>query len=54
MGLGHANFKESLMSALVYHSFNQITDCEREAVKEANDWKLIYNDSSPEISKIKR
>src|SRR5215207_5597418 len=41
LGIGHANFKESLMSALVYNSFNKITDCEREAVKEANDWKLI-------------
>ena len=53
LGIGHANFKESLMSALVYNSFNKITDCEREAVKEANDWKLIDNDSSPERSKIK-
>jgi hypothetical protein len=53
LGIGHANFKESLMSSLVYNSFNKITDCEREAVKEANDWKLIDNDSSPERSKIK-
>lgn len=55
LGLGHANFNESLMSSLVYNSFNKISDCEREAVNEANKWKLIDNDSSsPQISKIKK
>ena len=54
LGLGHANFNESLMSSLVYHSFNKISDCEREAVMEANKWKLIDNDSSPQINKIKK
>jgi len=54
LGLGHANFNESLMSSLVYNSFNKISDCERESVKEANKWKLIDNDSSPKISKIKK
>jgi hypothetical protein len=54
LGLGHANFNESLMSSLVYNSFNKISDCEREAVKEANQWKLIDNNSSPKISKIKK
>jgi len=53
LGLGHANFKESLMSSLVYDSFNVITDCEREAVAEANKWKLIDNSLSPELSGIK-
>jgi hypothetical protein len=54
LGLGHANFNESLMSSLVYNSFNKISDCEREAVKEANQWKLIDDNSSPKISKIKK
>ncbi len=55
LGLGHANFNESLMSSLVYNSFNKISDCEREAVNEANKWKLIDNNSSsPQISKIKK
>ncbi|MDW3625097.1 MAG: matrixin family metalloprotease [Nitrososphaeraceae archaeon] len=54
LGLGHANFNESLMSSLVYNSFNKISDCERESVKEANKWKLIDNDSSPKITKIKK
>jgi hypothetical protein len=54
LGLGHANFNESLMSSLVYHSFNKLSNCEREAVMEANKWKLIDNDSSPQINKIKK
>ena len=54
LGLGHANFNESLMSSLVYNSSNKISDCEKESVKEANKWKLIDNDSSPEINKIKK
>ena len=54
LGLGHANFNESLMSSLVYNSFNKISDCEKEAVNEANKWKLIDHDSSPKINKIKK
>ena len=42
------------ISALVYNSFNEISEYEREAVKEANKWKLIDNESSPKISKIKK
>ena len=53
LGLGHANFKESIMSALVYHSFNNISDCERKAIAEANKWKLIDNNSLPTKSQIK-
>ena len=52
LGLGHANFNESLMSSLVYHSYNEISDCEREAFMEVNKWKLIEN-SPPKINKIK-
>ncbi|HEX5982137.1 MAG TPA: matrixin family metalloprotease [Nitrososphaeraceae archaeon] len=54
LGLGHANFNESLMSSLVYNSFNKISECERESVKEANKWKLIDNNSSPKKIKIKK
>ena len=50
LGLGHANFNESLMSALVYHSYNEISDCERKAIAEANKWKLIDNHSIPKKS----
>jgi matrixin len=54
LGLGHANFKESLMSSLVYDSYNVITDCERDAFAEANKWKIIDNLSAPKISGIKQ
>ena len=52
LGLGHANFNESLMSSLVYHPHNEISDCEREAFIEANKWELIEN-TLPKINKIK-
>jgi hypothetical protein len=52
LGLGHANFNDSLMSSLVYHSHNEISDCEREAFMKVNKWKLIEN-SLPKINKIK-
>jgi predicted Zn-dependent protease len=54
LGLGHANFKESIMSSLVYHFHNEISDCEREAIAEANKWKLIDNASLPKKSQIKQ
>ena len=54
LGLGHANFNESLMSSLVYHSYNEISDCEREAIAEANKWKLIDNQPLPKTSQIKQ
>jgi hypothetical protein len=54
LGLGHANFKESIMSALVYHYHNKISDCERKAIAETNKWKLIDNISLPIKSQIKQ
>ena len=54
LGLGPANFKESIMSAIINYPFNEISDCEREAVAEANKWKLIDNSSLPKISQIKQ
>jgi Matrixin len=54
LGLGHANFNESIMSALVYHSHNEISNCEIEAIAEANKWKLIDNTSLPKLSQVKQ
>ena len=34
LGLGHANFKESITSVLVYHSFNEISDCEKKLLQK--------------------
>ena len=52
LGIGHANFNESLMSSLVYHSYNEISGCEIGAFIEANKWKLVEN-SIPKINEMK-
>jgi hypothetical protein len=54
LGLGHANFNESIMSTLVYHAHNEISNCETEAIAEANKWKLIDNTSLPKLSQVKQ
>ena len=54
LGLGHANFKESLMSSLVYHSYNEISECEIKTIAEANKWKLIDNTLLPKLSQNKQ
>lgn len=55
LGLGHTNFDGSLMATRVDSSSGDISDCEIEAVYEANHWKLkeeedtnfdIYNPTS--------
>lgn len=40
LGLGHANFDNSLMSTHVHSGSGIISSCESEAVYEANHWKL--------------
>lgn len=53
LGLGHANFDESLMSSLVYNINNKIDRCEIDALKAANKWKLIDDSPFPKLSKNK-
>jgi hypothetical protein len=40
LGLGHANFDDSLMTTHVHHGSGIISDCEIQSVYEANHWKL--------------
>jgi hypothetical protein len=40
LGLGHANFDDNLMATRVQHGSGLISDCEIQAVYEANHWKL--------------
>jgi predicted Zn-dependent protease with MMP-like domain len=40
LGLGHANFDDSLMATRPHHRSGTISDCEIQAVYEANHWKL--------------
>ncbi len=47
LGLGHANFKNTLMSPNVDEIIPKISKCELASVKYANHWKFIDNDNSP-------
>ncbi len=47
LGLGHANFKNTLMSPNVDEIITKIPACELASVKYANHWKFIDNDDSP-------
>jgi predicted Zn-dependent protease len=42
LGLGHANFNDSLMSTHVHYGTGTISTCESQAVYEANHWKLNH------------
>jgi len=44
LGLGHANFNDSLMSTHVHYGTGNISTCETQAVYEANHWKLNHID----------
>jgi hypothetical protein len=46
LGLGHANFNDSLMSTHVHYGTGNISTCEIQAIYEANHWKLNHIDDS--------
>jgi hypothetical protein len=46
LGLGHANFNDSLMSTHVHYGAGNISICETQAVYEANHWKLNHIDDN--------
>jgi predicted Zn-dependent protease len=48
LGLGHANFEGDIMNGIVsYDGTTSISDCDIQAVSEANHWKLLYNTTTP-------
>ncbi len=52
LGLGHANFDGNLMAERVSYGTETISDCEINAVIEANYWKLgddVDDDADPEV-----
>lgn len=49
LGLGHANFKNTLMSTKIDNIITKVSQCELEAVKYANHWKLIDNSNTPSL-----
>jgi predicted Zn-dependent protease len=47
LGLGHANFDGNLMAEKVNDGTEDISECEVEAVLQANHWKLIADGTEP-------
>jgi hypothetical protein len=46
LGLGHANFDDSLMSTHVHYGTGIISTCESQAVYEANHWKFNHREDT--------
>jgi predicted Zn-dependent protease len=49
LGLGHSQFSHSIMYPIVDEAVTQISKCEIDAVKDANNWKFIKNDKKPKM-----
>ena len=49
LGLGHSQFPHSIMYPIVDEAVIEISRCEIDAVKEANNWKFIKNDKKPKM-----
>jgi predicted Zn-dependent protease len=48
LGLGHANFEGDIMNENVnYDGTTSISNCDIKAVLQANQWKLLYNSTTP-------
>jgi hypothetical protein len=46
LGLGHANFKSNLMTTKIDFAAETISQCELEAVQQANSWKFLAKDNN--------
>jgi predicted Zn-dependent protease len=49
LGLGHSQFPHSIMYPIVNEAIKDISRCEIDAVKDANNWKFIKNDKKPKM-----
>ena len=47
LGLGHSLIPHSIMYHIVDEAISQISRCEIDAVKDANNWKFIKKDKKP-------
>ena len=57
LGLGHANFKSNLMTTKIDFAAETISQCELEAVQQANSWKFLAkenNDDDPHLSRTSK
>ena len=51
LGLGHANFSGNLMAEKINDGTENISECEINAVLQANHWKLVVDDMQPDMPK---
>jgi predicted Zn-dependent protease len=49
LGLGHSQFPHSIMYPIVNEAIKDISKCEIDAVKDANNWKFIKNNKKPKM-----
>ena len=49
LGLGHSQFPHSIMYPIVNEAIKDISRCEIDAVKDANNWKFIKNNKKPKM-----
>lgn len=49
LGLGHSPFPHSIMYPIVDEAVIEISRCEIDAVKDANNWKFIENNKKPRM-----
>ena len=49
LGLGHSQFRHSIMYPIVDQTVIEISRCEIDAVKDANNWKFIKNNKKPRM-----
>ena len=51
LGLGHSQFPNTLMYPVVHEAITILSECEIDAVKDANNWKFIKNNKKPKMIK---
>ncbi|HJT84665.1 MAG TPA: M57 family metalloprotease [Nitrososphaeraceae archaeon] len=49
LGLGHSQFPNSIMSPIVTETVKHTSSCEIDAVKDANEWKLLKGGKKPKM-----
>lgn len=49
LGLGHSQFRHSIMYPIVDQTVIEISRCEIDAVRDANNWKFIENNKKPRM-----
>jgi predicted Zn-dependent protease len=52
LGLGHANFKSNLMTTKIDFAAETISQCELEAVQQANSWKFLAKDNKDDVPRL--